>query len=187
MTPFCFAGTISRVTPFSPLPAAARGHHDTVGDVRVGHEEFLARERIVGALLARLQFDSARIETPRGLGDRDGRDIFALGHLRQQLLFLRVGAALDHDRRAEQRGGEEGAGNQRLAGFLGDHRHVEKGAALAAVLLGYQQPGPSEIDQFAPEARVVRALIGHHLPHELGRAVVGQKALGRVAQHLLLF
>jgi hypothetical protein len=29
--------------------------------------------------------------------------------------------------------------------------------------------------------------IRHHLAHKLGRAIVGQKALGRVPKHLLFF
>ena len=38
---------------------------------------------------------------------------------------------------------KNGPGHQRLAGLFGDHGHVEKAAALTAVLFRNQQRGPS--------------------------------------------
>src|SRR5208337_2986689 len=41
--------------------------------------------------------------------------------------------------------------------------------------------------QLLPESGVVCGRVRHHLADKFGRAVVGQKALGRVPKHLLFF
>jgi hypothetical protein len=131
--------------------------------------------------------DTARIEAAGGFGYGDRADELALGHTRQYLLLLIFRTAFDQQGHSQQRAGEEWSWNQGLAGFLDDYGHVEEATALAAVVFRNQQPGPSEFDDFFPEALIVGTCVGHHLADKFGLTIVGQKALGRVAQHLLLF
>src|SRR5208282_2084097 len=176
----------NRDSLFATATSADRDRHP-VGHVRIGHKKLLAGDRVFLAALGRLELDSFGVEAARGFGDRDGTDKLALRHARQEVFLLLVRAAFDKQRRREQRGGEEGSRHQNLAGFFDNHRHVEETATLAAVTLRYQQPRPSKFDQLFPEGGVVRSGIRHHLADKLGRAVVGQKALGRVPKHLLFF
>src|SRR5712664_514657 len=101
--------------------------------MRVGDEEFLAAQLVALAALRGLEFDSARVETAGGFGNRKRRDEFARGHLGQELALLRVGTAFDKRRHAKHRGREKRSGNERLARFFRDYRHVQKSPGLSAV------------------------------------------------------
>ncbi len=187
MTPGAFAFIARIVIPFSPLPPVRTATAIPLATCASGTKNFSPVIVYSLPLLVALSWIPSASKRPEAsaiatvpinspLAIRGSRSFFCWS----EPPSISSGAAS----RAEVK---KGPGTRGLARFFDDHRHVEEAAALTAVTLRDEQPGPSELDQLLPEGGVVRGGVRHLLADKLGRAVVGQKALGRVPKHLLFF
>ncbi len=72
----------------------------------------------------------------------------------------------------------QGEGRQRVAHLLGEDHRLDRAEALAAVLLGKRDAGPSELADLAPQTVVVGAVGLGELADLLGRKTRGEKLAG---------
>ena len=158
-----------------------------VGNVRVAHEELRAVEDDVVAVVLDLQRDALRIEPRRRLRVRERPDGLAAGDLRQRVLLLLVGAALEQRQHAADLRRDERARHERPPELLDQDDQVEVPEAGAAVLLGDEQALPALLRHLLPELRRVALLVVFHLADKRLGALLLQEVARRVLQQFLLF
>ena len=118
-----------------------------------------------------------------GLVERD-RSPLRAGRQRREQIVEAEGARRERreDRRREERAGEHRAAHL----LLHDHR-VDQAETEAARRLGHEQPGPSEVDDLAPDlGRDAGVVVFGHAPHVRVRRLGAQERAHGVAERHLL-
>ena len=88
--------------------------------------------------------------------------------------------------RRDDRGREEGAGEHSAAHLLLHHHGVDESETQAALLLGDEETGPSEVDDAPPQlGRDPRVVVLRHAAHVLLRRLGSEEGAHRVAQCFL--
>ena len=188
------------------LVAGGVGRHDKGGDaalagVRVGHREkdddiaVLARgdellravDDVVIAIAARAGLERRGVRSGLRFGQGEAADPLARRHLRQEALFLRLGAKAQ-DRRAADRAVDREdcrAGPVARRHFLKRQRIGHRAQIRAAIALGHQHPQKAQLAhlaQFRTREGVVTVALGR-----AGRQPLGGEGAHHVAHLLLRF
>ncbi|MNR00839.1 hypothetical protein D3C85_1166270 [compost metagenome] len=120
-----------------------------------------------------------------GVGQGGGQAAF--GQLRQPACLLRLVASQQQRRSGQAGRGEKGRTEQAPAHLLQQDGQLDEAQAEAAVLLGDMDGRPDHLAaQSPPEHRVMTQLGSHGRTHGGGIGYIREKALGGLADHLLL-
>ncbi len=161
--------------------------HENVGGVSIQNVAVLTIQQKPVTIDGTGRLNGVGIGATPGRHERQGGR-FAAGDIAQVagLLCFAAGDQQRVDRKAD--GGEKGGAEQSATHLLLRGRQLDKPQSQATKRFGDMQGGPHHVlADLLPERFAVAALGHHRLTHGGGGGDLGEKSLGGVADHLLLF
>ena len=150
--------------------------------VPVEHERLLTREHPVGALAPGPGVHTVDGIVVAELLERDRAPDRARRELREQVGVLEPASR----ERGEDRRREERARERQAPHLLHHDGHVDEPETEAAVRLGDEQAGPSELGKLVPHRVGEAAFVVGHLAHVPARRLAREERAHRLAQRVLI-
>ncbi len=171
----------------APRARAPRGDDDPVRAAAVQHDALVAAQNVAVALPGRRGLDIEQVVARLPLREGEGELHSPLRHLRQNLAFRRLIAALQHQVGAEHDGGEIRLDDQPAAEALHDDHRLGRAAADPAVFLRQRRAEPAELRHRAPVVAAETIRRGHELAPVREVVILAHEAVDAVFQELLFF